>query len=100
MNKIFKLLISTLVISLLVIVFPAPVGANNQPNIPTEIAGCPVIFIETPENTIGMHPGTETLVILDNAPKAGESAEDLANLDSNLNILGYLKQHPLLKVIQ
>jgi len=43
-----------------------PVSANSlSQTIPTSIAGLPVIYVETPSNTLGLQPGTIDIVLLE-----------------------------------
>jgi hypothetical protein len=50
------------------LVIPASANAGDQSNYPESIAGYPVIFVQTTENTSGLDPGNIVLVLLEMTP--------------------------------
>ena len=89
--KRFLRLSTVLILIVLSLVMSLPVGASDQPSYPKSINGLPVIFVQTPDNTVGLTAGQVVLTLLDKT--AATDRESAAKL----NLAKYLTDNPLPK---
>jgi len=92
MKKISKLGILVL-LALVIFAFTMPFvsSAAEQPIYPTSIAGLPVIFVQTPDNTITLPSDSVVLTLMDDGSATVEESV------AKLKLSEYLSAHPLPK---
>jgi hypothetical protein len=88
MNRLIRLVSAGIAILLFSIVFFV-IPANAEPTYPTNIAGIPVIFVETPANANFLTSNQTNLILLDS------SSSTLQDALNKSNLLEYLKNNPL-----